>query len=158
MPPSEATKRYPLRAIGAMALKGTSFALDVVLLVPTATQAQLVTQSTPVKDDSTAPVAFGEVATLQVWPFHVSASVVWVEPPLSVQVPPTAVHDVALKQDTPMRNCPKAGGVLGKRGSSVQVDPFQFRIAFSKSGGPVIVAYPTAVQKPASPTQDTEDI
>ncbi len=144
--------------MGAMALNGCSFAVEVAWLVPTATQAQLVTQSTPVNDVSTAPVAFGEAAALQLWPFHVKASVTWVEPPESVHTPPTAVHDVALKQLTPMRNWPKAGGVLGTGGSSAQVDPFQFRIAFSYVGGPVISVYPTAVQKPAIPTQDTEVI
>ena len=61
--------------------------------------------------------------TVQVWPFQVKRLGVW-RAAVSVR-PPTAVHDVALKQLTPMRKPPAtvSGSV-----AIVQADPFQVMI------------------------------
>jgi hypothetical protein len=93
-----------------------------------------------------------EVATLQVWPFHVRT---WVEifGALFVHVPPTAVHVVALKQLTPWRKSAKAGGVLGVSGSRVHAEPFHVSITFSNAGPLPGELAPTATQKPV-PTHE----
>jgi hypothetical protein len=117
--------------MGALASKGWSTVELPPKLEPTATHAQLVRQSTPTKEVSAAPGALGVVTTLQLTPFHVRASVLCVEPPEAVHVPPTAVHDVALKQLTPSRKLPKAVGVLGVGGDCVHAEPFHTRITFA---------------------------
>jgi hypothetical protein len=71
-----------------------------------------------------------------------------------VHVAPTAVHDVALKQLTPLKKLAKAGGVLGVRGRIVQDEPFQVSMRFSKFGPLFCTVSPTAVQNEA-PTHDT---
>jgi hypothetical protein len=81
-----------------------------------------------------APETFGDVATLQLTPFQVRIRLE-IDGPVEVHVPPTAVHAVALKQLTPTRKFPTAGGVAGAvAGNCVQAEPFHVRITFSITG------------------------
>jgi len=111
---------------------------------PAATQAQFVRQSTPKNSLPAVPVRFGGVATsVQVWPSQVSVWVLVYPGP----APPTAVHDVALKQLIALSEPPPAGDGTE---ALVHVDPpfqVQTRLAPPEE--------PTAVQK-LVPAHDTE--
>jgi hypothetical protein len=110
---------------------------------PAATQAQFVRQSTPKNSLPAVPVGFGGVATsVQVWPSQVSAWVSVYPGP----APPTAVHDVALKQLIALSEPPPEGdGTV----ALVHADPFQVLTTL------VPLEEPTVAQK-LGPAHDTE--
>src|SRR5690348_7522899 len=114
---------------------------EPVRLSPNAVQTVRAGQATPARKISWPPLRLGVAWTLQVWPFHRSASVlagVWF---------PTAVHAVAEVQDTPLRPALGPAGAGLKVGTICHVRPFH-RSASVPSDSPVAGSnsLPTAMQ------------
>ncbi len=95
---------------------------------PAATQAQFVTQDTPVSVVNEVPALGVAGAIAQDVPFQSIASVAG-EGPDAACVCPTAVHVVALKQETPVSSCPYEIDVSGV-GVIDQAEPFQVSAKF----------------------------
>jgi hypothetical protein len=127
---------------------------EALEVLPTATQAQLVRQDTPVRTVLVAPAGFGELASCQDWPFHVSTSVNSFE--VEVLENPTPVQDVALKQLTSMMALLSPPlNPAGTDEARVQVDPFQVSMRFCPPDD--VAPTPDATQN-EEPTQETEKI
>jgi hypothetical protein len=151
-PPSEATKRYPVREMGAAMAKAVND--PVVPELPTATQVAFVTQDTPFTFVWTVPW-FGVLDTMDhAVPFQVTARLAGVGPEVAA-AEPTALHVVALKQSTPFRTLLAVAEVSGTDEVSAHCVPFQFSIRFCVRVGPVLtLTWPTAWQK-ETPAHDT---
>ena len=149
MPPSEATKRYPLRAMGADMANAVGVE-GAEKEEPTATQAQSVRHDSPARVVWMVPWLGVSLTIDHELPFQSRAKLPG-DGPVVAAAEPTALHVVWLKQSTAVRPWFCVVDVSGLV-TMAHCEPFQFSIRFC----PVApIVWPTASQK-VVPAHETD--